>query len=682
MATFISLPNEILILFAFALPCPHLDWSLAALALTNRQLHRLFNPVLYGHNKDRHKSKAVEWAAKHGRIETLEKAHFFNLRLSYRESVLCSNLYTAVARKQEAAVVWLLDHGVGADMKSKISSAGEAEMKSCPLLKAIQSRQVSVARLLIDRGACLMFNGPIDRGGPSTTISALHAASHAGLVSIVRYLVQHKAFDINATSSTGEICLHYTIRGEGDWTVVEELIQLGADVNWHRGTSSPLCYAIKYGKFNLALRLIDAGSRINFLLDSRWSAIHMCTWKASPRFWLAGQLDAQQQSDKDTLLQRLIDLGADVNGSDLENQALTPFGAACLHGTVKEMTILLEAGADMDRDIGTGHRPIDTVRAMRLGSRDDRTDEFSEELRQKTILLMGHNTRLNSRFRPSGPLLEHELIWCANNNDELLLDFLLSFATKKNIPTGYLDHLLTLVIDKKFYQCSKVLLGYGARMKCSADSITSWVEEALQVRAHEDSDAFYYRFSDCPDIESLMTMLLSFNLGFDIENGLFKMALKFRDKEAVDIFLSRGMTGRYGGRYDPNEWLQEAASWGHLGVLRRLLQGLPNINGIDNENELPLSRAIQAGHQEAAMLLMEYGADAYKTETVHTGQGVTQTLKPIQHAIRHGDVEMLIELIGEQPGTLSEEEAWIPAVLASAPETAQIVGVQLLSLST
>ncbi|KAI0889608.1 ankyrin repeat-containing domain protein [Annulohypoxylon maeteangense] len=650
---------------------------LAALALTNRRLHQVCNPILYRTERDLDQPSVVVWAAANDRIETLEKAVFFRLDLNARKPGLYSSLYIAVKYRNELIVAWLLDHGAAVDIEPVIESPCAVDSNFSPLFLALNQGQSSVANLLIERGACLTFSVPEFRTNntsyewgdvrysPSDRYrelnSAISTASSFGLISVIRYLIQYKAMDINTPESNGRICLHHAIMAKQDWAMIKELIQLGADINWNTadGLCSPLSCAIQMGNFTIAHGLIDAGSRINTSFVPRLGLLHICTWDTC-RFF-DQELAQQQESDKDTLLKKLIDLGADVNGLDVENQANTPLKEAFVNGTLDAMLILIQAGAEVDMEI---------VLEWIDGDRVWVTDEYVK----KAIMLMDHCPRLDLRCQQNITILENTLTRCIAVNQFIILDIMLGYATKQNLSTEYLDNLLEAAIESRFFKCCMLLLEHGARGK-NGDSMVSWLEYEIDLR-REIKD--YDSSSDDSDFQSLMVMFMDLNLGFEIESRVLMKALEYRDRDAVYVPLSRGMTGRCQGRCDPNKWLQEAASWGHVGVMRRLLRGSPDVNGFDDENELPLSRAIRGGHRESALLLMGYGADAYLCKTIHIGEKTDQTLKPIQHAVRYGDVRMLNAIIDEQAGSLSEEEAWVPAVLASAPEIAQVVSARLL----
>lgn len=68
--TFLTgLPNEVLVMVGEA--CGPQEQS--CLARANRRLHVLLNPLLYKHNVQQGLASAAFWAARHGRLDTLER---------------------------------------------------------------------------------------------------------------------------------------------------------------------------------------------------------------------------------------------------------------------------------------------------------------------------------------------------------------------------------------------------------------------------------------------------------------------------------------------------------------------------------------------------------------------------------------------------------------------------------
>ncbi|KAI1103913.1 ankyrin repeat-containing domain protein [Jackrogersella minutella] len=668
MATFNSLPNEVLLMIAAYLSFGHTyhHKHLAALASTSRHMYHLINPALYRYSED-DGSCVLHWAITYGRIETLEKAFIFGLYIgpqtypSSHDNCKPHSLLLAVLRDREAVVTWLLDHEVDVNYGLRITDIG-VDARHSPLHFALISGQASVALLLIDQGACLEFSWPvrpyITEDDMPRPCSAMHVASENGLVSVVKHLVRNKGIDINIPDSDGKTCLHYAARGKDSPTIIEELVQLGADVNGGVDTDSPLCYAIEEENFKQALALIDAGADIQ--RPSPLLPVQICTLTGLS---FKDKVDDHRQSDYISLLTKLIDLSKDADERCWESILPILLKNAITGGTAEALSMILLEGAEADQEI-EGIWPMDWL----WNSCFCHDKYVMEDSLLKTKLLLRGNARLDQLSTGfCSTALEKALHLSREIMDPAPLISLLDLVTDKTASPEHIDELLELAILYRDWDCCRILREYGARLRDDLTTVAGWAEEALRARKQCDNfrnDYVGCRGFDDSDIESFMTLLLSFGLGFDELDQLFRMALEYQDSMIATIFLNHGITGRRRGLYDPNEWLQGAATWGHMGIMRRLLQGSPDVNGYDSEGELPLSRAVQAGHTNAVLLLMDHGADAHKISRSSTE---VDCLKPVQHAIRRGQIAILEDILTVQPRRLSKKEMWIPIILRTAP---------------
>ncbi|KAI1089075.1 ankyrin repeat-containing domain protein [Rostrohypoxylon terebratum] len=298
MASFNSLPNELWLLIARTFPRLCRTHSLAALALTCRRLHQIINPILYAYDRDQNSSMCGRYSA----------------------------LYIAVGQHQVETVGWLLDHGATPDAEPVYDDDDDVNPDTSPLYCAIRENQPTIAQLLIAEGACLTFSplffSPLDDSDDSLCEdglkSAIHVASYYGSISIVRDLVRLNLMDINTPDREGLMCLHYAIMGHQSSAVVNELIRLGADVNSDSDNCPLLWLAIQTDCFMIADILINAGSRIDVLSPfTKLGPLHLCIHERS-RFSNKQSGYTEQYS----LLEKIIGLGADINGFDTLDQEL------------------------------------------------------------------------------------------------------------------------------------------------------------------------------------------------------------------------------------------------------------------------------------------------------------------------------------------------------------------------
>ncbi|KAI4858828.1 ankyrin repeat-containing domain protein [Hypoxylon rubiginosum] len=649
IASIASAPTEVMLMIFAHLPCrgestiPYKD--LASLSRTSRALHKRINPILYCSNKDKDNSSLVLWAAGSGRVETLEKAFLFKLPLDPENStgdVSKSTIRLATKKGDRRTVAWLVDHGVKIDRPGPEGASGAYS----PLLFALQRRKPSIARLLIDKGASLIFSfknefNPL-RYKKASRVSAIHVAAEFGLIPVVRYLVERKGLDINEPDDTGRTCLHYAAPRYKDQSIIPALVALGANVNWSGGDTSPLCCAIEEGNSPMAHVLLDAGANANSNSSSGLQPIHLCSRTNLHTTGL------QQLS----LLKRLIELGADPNArSKGVVQDQTPLAEAVMRGDVEALKVLVRAGADVKARVH-GKEPAGLAWELLTATWDQNpygavVPHIIQTASPTITYLLRNGARLDSPYDNTGENSNTLLFEAIKHSPRIcpyeLLDVLLGVASKKNISEGHIDNALAYAVRLRRYSYCQVLLHHGAKLRENQDELVRWVEQILNWRNNNLRQSATLMLNSGPGINKL-EMLLDFDLESNRADDLLTMALKHRDEEAVHIFLDRVVAGRYFYYPDPNAWLQEAATWGRTRVLRRVLKALPDVNGFDSDGWLPIARAVKAGHLDATLVLMEHGANALLRTRV-PGENFTA----LEFSLRHSTTEIYDAMLDAQP---------------------------------
>lgn len=138
-----------------------------------------------------------------------------------------------------------------------------------PLHNAICYGHESTTRLLLSRGASVIVTRGLDKGKRSK-VTALHVACAAGVVSIVRFLIENHQPDFEVTDHHGQTPLSWAYF-TGMWQVIDFLVENGATLNARLGTWPLLKHACMELRFAEALRLIELGVDIYAGPDQKYS---------------------------------------------------------------------------------------------------------------------------------------------------------------------------------------------------------------------------------------------------------------------------------------------------------------------------------------------------------------------------------------------------------------------------
>jgi ankyrin repeat protein len=170
--------------------------------------------------------------------------------------------------------------------------------------------------------------GPsLDLDIPDEWRTSLHAASRAGLLDIVRSLLEDGA-DVNEWNEDHRTPLHCIPGVE----IAKLLIEYGADVNSPDRTGwTPLHIALHYGLLDLVYVLLDHGADVNAKKQDHWTALHLATFNYSFH-----------------TVKVLLERGANVHARNDVGQ--TPFQIASLRGFGDQRVtqLLSEYGADVE----------------------------------------------------------------------------------------------------------------------------------------------------------------------------------------------------------------------------------------------------------------------------------------------------------------------------------------------
>ena len=197
------------------------------------------------------------------------------------------------------------------------------DYKCCtPLLFAATCGNVEMLRFLVENGANV--NGTDDFG-----VTPLMAAVANQLLDAVTFLIDQGA-DVNLQDSSGLTALHYASEFSFDPSVVEQLINRGANINAvaKYDMSTPLIIACSNKNVSVVNFLLQNGANVALADDNLWTALH---------FVVHGFNDSSE------ILKSLLNYRADVNARSVCNE--TPLMVASQSSDVETVTLLIEQDA-------------------------------------------------------------------------------------------------------------------------------------------------------------------------------------------------------------------------------------------------------------------------------------------------------------------------------------------------
>ncbi|KAH7413530.1 ankyrin repeat-containing domain protein [Cadophora sp. MPI-SDFR-AT-0126] len=262
----------------------------------------------------------------------------------------------------------LLDFG--ADLYA-VAISGGAECGQGPLQIACQKGEVGIAMLLITRGAAVNMVREFDNSALQNAAQAgnleiatlllengadvnfqtgglgcaLECAIRMGATEVAELLLERGANANSAATYLGNTPLQAAVMVEDD-TMIERLLQLGADVNSpaaeYRGRTA-LHLAAEKGNFGLCQNLLEAGAHVNVDPTTTPKYNHPKTTA----------LAAAVSSKNYQLVELLLKHGADVNDS---RGKLTALETATELNDIRIVQMLLKAKANQDHSISIATR--------------------------------------------------------------------------------------------------------------------------------------------------------------------------------------------------------------------------------------------------------------------------------------------------------------------------------------
>ena len=273
----------------------------------------------------KHSQTTIYSAANMGDIDTMDQLIKTGLNVNKKDIHGNTAMHAAITAGQIPSVKWLLDHGAEpncpenkymAPLSVSLRIAQTFSFSSDPnevaRFNTIKSKQREIMTLLIRHGASPGFAYGIPRktvlshpikvaellidAGPNfepcdSKATLLHRAAWWGHKEVVEDLIELGA-DVNAVDGVGGTPLHAAIQSgctrywdviHGPYVdVLEVLVQHGAQVNATNNRNiTPLHGAAGYGDVNAVELLIDYGANVNVTSGTNQTPLHMAAIRGS-----------------------------------------------------------------------------------------------------------------------------------------------------------------------------------------------------------------------------------------------------------------------------------------------------------------------------------------------------------------------------------------------------------------
>jgi ankyrin repeat protein len=547
------------------------------------------------------------------------------------------------------------------------------DIKLTPLVEAVQSGPLEVARQLLDAGA--------DVSEPSSNgQTPLGAAAAGGNVAMIRLLVERGA-NVELAVPPTFVPLAQAARA-GRIEAMDALIELGANVNGRNATGLvPLHSAAVRNQVEAIKLLLAKGAKVDARSERYQTPLMSAAGAGSmdaARLLLDNGADASENNgggrsavgmaaEKGSwdIVMLLLDRGAPVNAEMNHESSLTTFAAA--QGKVSELKELFRRGAKVNpnesplaKTVKNGHTA--TAALLIEHGAELPAHEFPEVLRRaadagfgELALMLVRAQRRWDGLPPEGEQeREDALLTAATAGDVAavtkvmqgpplrrtdVLDAALRIAEKKS----HADVLKlirpaaepAIIAARKLAEKNKALVN-ECMEPCRTERVAALLADGAQAAAYDDSSSAFsalFWASRCGNLD-VVKMLLEHGAAVNFQRGARETPLRGAagegHVEVVKLLLSRGA--------DPNlvdasgfAPLNTAAFNGKREVVDLLIAAKAYVDHARFEQVTPLMDAAERGHADVVRALLRAGANPnLKNESGATALSLAQANSKVE----------------------------------------------------
>ena len=519
---------------------------------------------------------------------------------------------------------------------------------------ASENDHLTMVELLLSKGAEIDVEDKNHR-------TPLMLAVKNGHNDVLMHLINHGA-DVNKKYWFDQTALHYASEN-GHLKIVELLLSKGAEIDAEdKNHHTSLMLAVEYGHNDVSMHLINHGVDVNKKYRFDQTALHYASERGHLKMVelllsKGAEIDAEDKNHHTPLMlavknghndasMHLINRGADV-GSISVFQRTTLLSYASENGHLRVVELLLSEGAEIDAEDKNHHTPL--MLAVKNGHND------------VSMHLINHGVDVNKKYRFDQTALHY-----ASENGHLkMVELLLSKgaeidAEDKNhrtplllaVKNGHNDVLLYLInhgvdVNKKYWfdqtalhyaserghlKMVELLLSKGAEIDaedknhCTPlmlavknghnDVSMHLINHGVDVNKKYRFDQTALHYASENGHLKMVELLLSKGAEIDAEDKNhhtpLMLAVKNGHNDVSMHLINHGADVGNISVFWRTTLLSPASKNGHLRVVELLLSKGAEIDVEDEFSRTPLMLAVEYGHNDVSMYLINHGADFSK----------------------------------------------------------------------
>ncbi|MBO7090483.1 MAG: ankyrin repeat domain-containing protein [Victivallales bacterium] len=531
----------------------------------------------------------VKFLLKHG--ASVNATYFENAsEMSERETLL----QIAAETGNKAMLSFLLDNG----------AIMESTRGASPLLAALEQRHLEAAKLLLERGAAVNVRGC---HGESPLMVAVMVDDY----DMVKFLLDHGA-DVHAVADDGLGPVHHAAK-TGNVEIMKLLLAAGAeyDSDNNRKKEKPIIMAVREGNLAMIKMLLgrydgeDRQEIIKLVLDAI----------AQRRYW--------------NLFQSILDFVCSNEQAKLPKEKPASLHEAVKQSDVEAVKELVDAGTEINAFDDDGNTPLDLAFIQPigiLGSDGEIMEAFADSKPKIVRLLIEHDAKLN-KVKPTLFVEQYHL-----RLDETMMKYLLKNGADvneqnrsypwSNAPTP----IYRFLGSPENFPLLELLLAAGADVNFHENK----AQTPLRYLMENDRPIYFAVLKsllahgadvniDMPIAKAVQTN--KYDVASVILDNCKSLAANREHAEAICKAIADGkqeiaekmkkiMPKTNLSKEAAEELLRELAFNGDVMGMHRLMTAEEaDVNSKNRRNDTPLFYAMEGGKLDAAMYLINHGAD-------------------------------------------------------------------------